>query len=226
MMHLQRYFRCMDHEIFFWLSSEQDYPSGLSLYDRYCQNSNLGRILRIGGATGKNRLTLAYELGKVINPMISTHSVKSEGPGNQEEQKPPIRIPALQIEDLRQQQKMIYKMLDNLHAVLEFRPTGERKEIAFRILDLDDQLKEMACQIAHYEKHGVIPIKQSQETKSKISELNDAELILWQRNLRTYVTRYKRLVEKSKTPEILSRNQQLLDQYQDELAEINQRLKR
>jgi hypothetical protein len=33
-------------------------------------------------------------------------------------------------------------------------------------------------------------------------------------------------MEESKTPEILSRNQQLLDQYQDELAEINQRLKR
>ncbi|MDD4554002.1 MAG: hypothetical protein PHP04_07375 [Bacteroidales bacterium] len=216
----------MDHEIFTWLNSDLDYPSGLSLYDRYCHNSNLGRILRIGGSTGKNRLTLAYELGKVIGPMISNHSVKSEDPGNPEEQKPPARIPALQIDDLRQQQKMIYKMLDNLHAILEFRPTEERKEIAFRILDLDDQLKEMACQIAHYEKHGVIPVKQTQETKRKLSELNDAELILWQRNLRTYVTRYKRLVEKSKTPETLSRNQQLLDQYQDELAEINQRLKR
>ena len=186
----------------------------------------MGRILRIGGATGKNRLTLAYELGKIVGLMISNHSVKSEEPRNPDEKKPPARIPALQIDDLLQQQKMIFKMLDNLHAFLEFRPTEERKEIAFRILDLDDQLKEMACQIAHYEKHGVIPVKQTQETKRKLSELNDAELILWQRNFRTYVTRYKRLVEKSKTPEILSRNQQLLDQYQDELAEINQRLQR
>ncbi len=216
----------MDHEIFSWLNSDQDYPSGLSLYDRYGRNSNLGRILRIGGATGKNRLTLAYELGKVIGPLISTHSVTSEESRKPDEQKLPVMIPALQIDDLRHQQKMIYKMLDNLHAVLEFRPTEERKEIAFRILDLDDQLKELAGQMAHYEKHGVIPVKQVPETKRKISELNDAELILWQRNLRTYVTRYKRLVEKSKTPETLFRNQQLLDQYQDELAEINQRLQR
>jgi len=112
----------MDHEIFSWLSSDQDYPSGLLLYDRYCRNSNLGRILHIGGPTDKNRLTLAYELGKVIRPLISSHSVKADESRVPEEIKPPIRIPAMQVEYLRQRQKMIYKMLDNLHAVFEYRP--------------------------------------------------------------------------------------------------------
>ena len=216
----------MDHEIFSWLNSEQDYPSGLLLYDRYYKNSKLGRILRIGGATGKNRLTLAYELGKVYSPMISTHPAKAEESRVPEEENPPDRIPAIQIEDLRQRQKMIYKMLDNLHAVLEYRPVQERKEIAFQILDLDEHLKELAGQIAHYEKHGVIPVKQMPETKRKISELNEVELIQCQHNLRTYVARYKRLVAGSKTPEMLSRNQHLLDQYQVELAEIDKRLQR
>lgn len=216
----------MDHEIFSWLNSDQDYHLGLLLYDRFCLNSNLGRILHIGGATGKNRLTLAYELGKVIGPMISNHPVKADESRVPEEEKPPVRIPAMQIEDLRQRQKMIYKMLDNLHAVLEYRPVQERNEIAFQILDLDDQLKELVNQIAHYEKHGVIPVKQVPETKRKISELNEVELIQCQHNLRTYVARYKRLVAGSKTPETLSRNQQLFDQYQDELAEIDKRLQR
>jgi hypothetical protein len=216
----------MDHEIFSWLNSDQDYPSGLLLYERYYKNSKLGRILRIGGATGKNRLTLAYELGKVIEPMISNHPVNSEDPREPLQEKTPVRIPALQIEDLRQRQKMIYKMLDNLHAVLEYRSAEERKEIAFRILDLDDQLKELTGQIAHYEKHGVIPVTHTPETKKRISELNGVELILCQHNLRTYVARYKRLVAGSKTPETLFRNQQLLDQYQAELAEIDNLLQR
>jgi hypothetical protein len=216
----------MDHEIFAWLNSNQDYPEGLLLYDRHCQNTNLGRILRIGGATGKNRLTLAYELGKVISPLISELSIKSSDLQEQEESKAPIRIQVIRVEDLRQQQKMIYKMLDNLHAVLEFRPVQERKEIAFQILDLDDQLRELAGQIEHYEKHGIIPASQGQESKKRISELSDVELFQWQSNLRTYVARYKRLVAGSKTPESLSRNQELLQQYQNELDEITKRLQR
>jgi hypothetical protein len=215
----------MDHEIFTWLNSGQDYPEGLLLYDRHCRNANLGRILRIGGATGKNRLTLAYELGKVISPLISELSIKSSDLQEQEESKAPMRIPAIRVEDLHQKQKMIYKMLDNLHAVLEYRPVQERKEIAFQILDLDDQLKELVGQIEHYQKHGVIPVSHTPETKKKVSELNDVELIQCQHNLRTYVARYKRLVAGSKTPDTLSRNQQLLDKYQDELAEIDKRLK-
>lgn len=216
----------MDHEIFSWLNSDQDYPSGLLLYDLYYKNSKLGRILRIGGATGKNRLTLAYELGKVIGPMISSHSVKANEHQAPMEEKPLVKIPAIQIEGLRQRQKMTYKMLDNLHAVLEYRQVQERKEIAFQILDLDDQLKELAGQIAHYEKHGVIPVNQTPESKKKVSDLNEVELIQCQHNLRTYVARYKRLVAGAKTPDTLSRNQQLLYQYQDELAEIDKRLQR
>jgi hypothetical protein len=216
----------MDHKIFSWLNSDQDYPSGLLLYDRYYKNSKLGRILRIGGPTGKNRLTLAYELGKVISPIISNHLSKADETRVREDEKQSVRIPAILIEDLRQRQKMIYKMLDNLHAVLEYRPAQERKEIAFQILDLDDQLKEIAGKIAHYEKHGVIPVNQTPETKKKISELSEVELIQCQHNLRTYVARYKRLVAGAKTLETLSRNQQLLDQYQAKLAEIEKRLQR
>ena len=105
----------MDHEIFTWLNSDQDYPSGLLLYDRFCKNTNLGRILRIGGATGKNRLTLAYELGKVIQTLQKAQkptitSVKQDIPVPDTE----VRAPANHIEDIRKERKMIYKMLDAL----------------------------------------------------------------------------------------------------------------
>jgi len=216
----------MDHEIASWLNSKQDYLSGLQLFDQYGKNFNLARILRVGGATGKNRLTLAYELGKLARhlPESNQKPAIAATPGELPEKEPRPEI--TRIGDLKSEQKMLYKMLDNLHAVLEFRPVQERKKIAFQILDLDDQLKELNERIAHYEKHGVIPAMPVSDDKKKISELNDVELIQWQNNVRTYVARYKRLVAGSKTPKSLARNQQLLLQYQQELGKITKRLQR
>ena len=55
----------MDHEILLWINADQEYLTGLALFDRYGHSPKMGRMLRIGGATGKNRLTLSYELGKI-----------------------------------------------------------------------------------------------------------------------------------------------------------------
>jgi len=216
----------MVHEISSWLNSQQDYPSGLQLFDRYGKNFNLARILRVGGATGSNRKTLAYELGKLAQYLPEATQIPAIAAPPDKQQENEILPEITRIGDLRSEQKMLYKMLDNLHAILEFRPVHERKKIAFQILDLDDQLKELNERIAHYEKHGVIPVLPVNDDKKKISELNAVELIQWQNNYRTYVARYKRLVAGSKTPKALSRNQQLLLQYQQELEEINKRPQR
>jgi len=216
----------MDHEITSWLNSHQDYPLGLQLFDRYGKNFNLARILRVGGATGSNRKTLVYELGKLAQYLPEATQLPAIAAQPDKHQEIETLPEITHIGDLKAEQKMIYKMLDNLHAILEFRPVQERKKNAFQILDMDDQLKELNDRIAHYEKHGVIPAKQTSDDKKKISELNAVELIQWQNNVRTYVARYKRLVAGSKTPKSLSRNQQLLLQYQQELEEITKRLQR
>jgi len=216
----------MDHEISSWLNSHQDYPSGLQLFDRYGKNFNLARILRVGGATGTNRKTLAYELGKLARYLPEATQICAIAALPDKHQENETRPEVTRIGDLKSEQKMLYKMLDNLHAVLEFRPVQERRKIAFQILELDDQLKELNERIAYYEKHGVIPALPATDEKKKISEFTDVELIQWQNNFRTYVARYKRLVAGSKTPKSLSRNQQLLLQYQQQLDEINKRLQR
>jgi len=216
----------MDQEISTWLNSKQDYSSGLQLFDRYGKNFNLARILRIGGATGSNRKTLAYEMGKLVQFLPEATQIPAIAAPPDKHQESETLPGITRIGDLKSEQKMLYKMLDNLHAVLEFRPIQERKKIAFQILDLDDQLKELNERIAHYEKHGVIPALPTSDDKKKISELDAVELIQWQNNFRTYVARYKRLVAGSKTPKSLSRNQQLLLQYQQELEEITKRLQR
>lgn len=215
----------MDHEIFTWLNSDQDYPSGLLLYDRFCRNSNLGRILRIGGATGKNRLTLAYELGKAISHQVPNHSQeKALDKPETKKENPTVKIPAFLIEDIRKEQKMIYKMLDNLHAVLSFREKNERARIAFEILDLDDRLKEIAIRLEHYEKTGLILYEPEEEAGAKVSEKNPSALIKRQYSVRTYLTRYRKLIEESTSLKDRDRYQNKLDEYLLEMQSINKKL--
>ena len=215
----------MDHEIFTWLNSDQDYSSGLLLYDRFCKNPNLGRILRIGGATGKNRLTLAYELGKVINPQVPHHSSEkvSEKPVVVKENLT-VKIPAVLIEDIRKEQKMIYKMLDSHHACLPFRDKEERRKFAFEILDLDDRLREIYTSIEQYERTGILLPKPEITEKNNISGKDAGELIKRQYSVRTYLTRYKKLMEESISLNDRDRYQKKLDEYQQEIEEINKKL--
>jgi len=218
----------MDHEITIWLNSDQDYISGLLLHEKYARNPNLGRILRVGGATGKNRLTLIYELGKIAKhvavsvdtPAMNKPQVKQEI----SEAIPHVPHQTTGIENLRSEQKMSYKMLDNLHAILPYREIQERKDIAFQILELDDRLMEITQRINHYEKHGVLPSAPVIDEPKKVSELSDAELIQRQNNVRTYINRYKRLAEDPKELKSLARNRKTLEKYQQELDEITERL--
>jgi len=218
----------MNNEILFWMQADQDYLAGLALFERYTQNTKIGRMLRIGGATVKNRLTLSYELSKIAKHLAAFENVSAlEKPSVKQEALQPVQLlpsEVTTIARLRSEQKMCYKMLDNLHAVLPYREIQERKEIAFRILDIDDQLKEITERIAHFETHGVIPPAPVNDEPKKISEMGEAELIIRQNNVRTYIARYKRLVADSKKLKTLPRNQELLDKFQLELDEITERL--
>jgi hypothetical protein len=215
----------MDHEIYTWLNSDQDYPTGLLLYDKYYKNSKMGSLLRIGGATNKNRLTLAYQLGKAISQPDSSHSIerRPDKPvpdvGN-----PKIKTPAVLMEDIRKEQKMIYKMLDSLHSCLPFREKEEKRKIAFEILDLDDRLREIYYRIEHYEKTGLLLPNLEKTIKDDISRKNAGELIKRQYSVRTYLTRYKKLLEKSDSLKDRDRYQKKLDDYQQEIDEINKKL--
>jgi len=220
----------MDHEILLWLKSDQEYLTGLALFDRYGHSPKIGRMLRIGGATAKNRLTLSYELGKIAkNIAVSDETPALVKPQIQQEiSKTTQQVPqeATSIEKLRSEQKMIYKMLDNLHAILPYRENLERKDIAFQILDLDDRLIELKLRIEHFEKNGVMLPEPVKEKLKSVSDLDTAGLIQRQMNVRTYITRYKRLVSDSKSLKSLSRNRELLDKFQLEMDDINKRLEK
>ena len=217
----------MDHEIFTWLNSDQDYPSGLLLYDQYCKNPNLGRILRIGGATGKNRLTLAYELAKVIRHLGSQPGMvpinMSDNPGSGEKDQA-TQIPAIRIEEIRKEQKMIFKMLDALHASLPYRDEAERCRIALEILGLDDRLREIYSRIDHYERTGILLPRPESLVKNRVSGKDSGELMRRKYTLRPYLTKYKKLLEESVSLKDRDRYQEKLDGYQQEMDEINIKL--
>ena len=218
----------MDHEIHKWVNSDQDYFTGVQIYDRYGRNPNLARILRRGGATVKNRLTLSYELGKIAKQIAVSDSTPAlvKPQVKQEIQKAELPVPSevITIDKLRSEQKMCYKMLDNLHAILPYKEKPERMNIAFQILELDDRLKEITIRIEHFDKHGVIPAQPVKDEPKTLSDLNTAELIKRQMTVRTYITRYKIKLEKSKSLKKRTRYQQLLDKYQLEMDDINKKL--
>ena len=132
------------------MKADQDYLTGLALFERCTHNTKIGRMLRIGGATVKNRLTLSYELSKIAKHLAASEKitalVKPQVMPVTSKPEQPIPPEVTTIDRLRSEQKMCYKMLDNLHAVLPYREIQERKEIAFRILDIDDQLNAL-CRI-------------------------------------------------------------------------------
>ena len=115
-------------------------------------------------------------------------------------------------------------MLDNLHAILPYREIMERKDIAFQILDLDDRLIELKLRIENFDKNGVMLPEPVKEKAKSVSDMDTAGLIQRQMNVRTYITRYKRLVADSKSLKSLSRNRELLEKFQLELDDINKRL--
>ena len=218
----------MDHEIHNWVNSDQDYFSGVLIYDRYGRNPNLARILRRGGATVKNRLTLSYELGKIAKQIAVSENTPALVKPQVKQEIPKAELPepteVVTIDKLRSEQKMCYKMLDNLHAILPYKEKPERMNIAFQILELDDRLKEITIRIDHFDKHGVIPAQPVKDEPKTLSDLNTAELIKRQMTVRTYITRYKIKLEKSKSLKKRTRYQELLDKYQLEMDDINKKL--
>ena len=95
----------------------------------------------------------------------------------------------------------------------------ERRKIAFEILELDDRLREIYTRIEHYERTGILLPKPEITVKNNISGKDAGELIKRQYSVRTYLTRYKKLLEES-----VSLNDR--DRYQKKLMSTSRKWKR
>ena len=223
----------MIEEINSWLNSNQDYYQGVSIYNQYGNSPNQKRMFQNGGPTRRNNELLLYELKKLaksspIVQQIIRPSIKSEIK--------PVIIPKVEFTgtrvvttdaaELKNQIIIKLKDRDQKHSVLELLPTDEiRRQYAFQILDLSDEIGEMYERLQHFEKHGVLPEKKKSVNKYPVNEMDTGKLLLRRGTLRTYISRYDRLVKESKNPERRVINQQKLDQYNAELEQIENKLK-
>jgi hypothetical protein len=234
-----------------WLCSDKNYEAGVALYEQYGVSATLKRILRIGGHTKKNLDTLIYELQKlnknphrvsipikqitrITTPVISQKEIEkpesSQILQKAENQQTGLRPNTSEIDDLNKYIKGLLKERDYLHANLKLEKTqANRKKNAGRIIELSNEIADIYDRLAHYDKHGILPgapaVKEPKKKAIKpAKEMNIPELMRRQANLRTYVSKYERLVKMSKKPETIAKNQDLLKKYQVELDDVNDKL--
>jgi hypothetical protein len=130
-------------------------------------------------------------------------------------------------ESLKNEVISLMKVRDSLHAGLHLVDEETRRENAMQILTVSDEITSIYERLDHYNKHGVLPpakTKKKAPEKKNYSVMDKAELFKQQSKIRTYVSRYSRLVKEAKTLEAKQKNLDLFSRYTLELAEINERL--
>lgn len=213
-----------------YLSGNRDYFTGVALYEKHGTSSNLKRLLRIGGPTKVNIATLQYELGRLLDAPPITESV------------PVIpAVPALvpksevvirrentpEAEELKKQIISWLKIRDHLHATLSAETDQEAlKQASLQILDLSDQITEGYERLEHFNKTGMVPPPSKKEQTSGTGSTDPGSYKLFQRQstLRTYITRYEKLVRSAKALKNIEKNRRLLEKYTLELEQVNKQI--
>lgn len=230
------------NEVQIWLDNPQDYLEGVALYEKYGHSGSMKRILRKGGESKRNRGALIYELTKISRTLPASAPqvipvVKPPKPVRERKPRiiskemktldvPPARPPVPESARLKEYARDLMKEREALFYTLELSPEEERARKSHRILDITEELDKIFRRLGHYEKHGVLPPADEpvQEAPKKAADMNPVDLIKHQMKLRTYVSRYKRLVGQSKKPDTVAKNSALLEKYTIELSEVNQKL--
>jgi len=234
----------MIEEIRAWISSDQEYSSGLALYLKHGRSKSLMRVLSIGGETSKSKATLIYELERLLvnatsekivktsenidriapvrTGIVTVHPIQPESAGGASSgvirrQNTP------EIDQLIQQKIMLLKEWDSLHATLELVDQPIRLLNALRILEIGDILDDMYNRLDHYNKHGVLPPAKV-FPKHKWDSSKPFDVAKRRTTLRTYVTREKKLIRDARTDATRTIHQNLLVKYQLELNQIERNI--
>jgi len=221
----------MNNEIHTYLDESRDYLRGVALYEKFGQSQSLKRILRMGGDTPANIETLLYELSKIASVPVQPIS---PSPVKKVIQPPPLvqkvdvpvrRENSPQANDCRQEIISRLKVRDHLHASLSVDPSKEsRCKSSYQILDLTDQIQEGYDRLEHFNLHGILPPVKEKKPEVNPDALSPLKLFQRQKTLRTYVSRYERLIKSAKTLKTRAKNQELLDKYSLELDFVNKKL--
>jgi hypothetical protein len=224
----------MNEEINYWLDSDGNYQAGIALYAIYGTSKNLLRILSIGGATRKNQETLIYELSKLAKTTKAKGEAIIKKDVQHQARRPASKVEVTtqrvntpEVDKLKEHIRDLLKVRDSIQATMSMLTTEKkRKDAAFKILDLSEEIQGEYDRLAHYDKHGMLPSVPVKEESKKNSELTREDLIKKQYVIRTYVSRYKGLLARSKDPVKIQNNKQFLAKYEAEQKEIEKLLKK
>lgn len=228
----------MVNEINSWLNSDKNYDIGVGLYEKYGNSSCQKRLLRKSGPSRKNLDILEYELRKMIKGLNTPASIRQvEKPVEITLPKTvsiiPIQVKSdiisrrpntSELEILNDRKITLLKIRDSLHATLELVDEHQRKKNALEILSVSDEIATIYERLAHFDKHGVLPAGETDKKKKELSQLDKTELYKLQNKLRTYVSKYKKLVTEDSKPGTKQKHKDLLALYTLELQDVNEKL--
>jgi hypothetical protein len=217
-------------EIITWLHSDRDFKTGLQLYLMHGRSNSLKKVLQARGPSKKSIATLVYELGRIAKTKPETKPIKLAAIAPKKKKNSSIaveKVPARYPDDVNQLvQKRIrlFSVAQALHFTLEKVDPDKRRRDAMEILSIWDQIQALHLRIDYWERYKVLPPDPIEKKKKAISDLDRAQLLERQMNLRTYVSRYKRLAQSARTAETRFKHQHLLDEYKIELDDITKKL--
>lgn len=217
-------------EIITWLQSNRDFNTGLQLYLLHGRSASMKKVLQARGPSQKTINTLVYELGRIAKVKPEKKPVKVPAIAPVKKNKTAIVVEKIakkypdDVKQLVQKRIRLFSQVQALHFNLEKVDNEKRRRDALQILSIWDQIQALHLRIDYWEKYKVLPPDPQENKKKPASDLDRAQLLERQRNLRTYVSRYKRLAQSAKKAETRLKHMQLLEQYQFELNDIVKKL--
>lgn len=215
-------FCSMANDISQWLQNGADYHTGISLFERYCDNSFLLRQFK-RGENSFNRSKLIELLSAVEFPEFQPDSEKSDNTENTTstelpevpEFRPVPEIPELF--SIRKQIDRNYAELRGLHALMFGMPEGEElRELAEKVTRLGRANEELWQRLHYIRDNGVDPMAPEPPPPPVMVDLH---LIERKEAIRKSLVKAKATARGQNPPK--AKTLALIDQRTRELADIN-----
>lgn len=218
-----------------WINSQRDYDAGVALYNQYGDDRRMKALFREGKTQFKEKKLLELMQGLIKNgaSVKNTLQGKHQAIRAQSENRNgwPAKLDG-PLKALYDEWILKFKESSSLEARIYdvalagiSDPNYERQagQMAHRILDLRDEIRNIYQKRDHYIQHGVFP---GQKMLFKPVVADPLKLAERRLNLRRYLTRLKNELAKPGKPHTRLRQETQWKQYCEEMRYINEKLKR
>ena len=210
-----------------WLNSpEHEWDEGISLLSSYCSNKTLVKSITSRGYCPNRMNDLVYQLSKIATIQPSSKGTHETSKNNHCKKPAIVHIVGEQksdpiLEELISKKNTIFKEYVALFHRLDFMAKAQRAEMALRCLDMWDEISELWSRIDYYNKYKFLrhePVDVQEQPPDKV------EMIRQRDNLRTYISKYRKKIDKYPQSRNLESWQQKLDEFLKEISILDRKL--